>query len=394
MDVEITWGDGPSLYPSIEVFDAIELDEVFVEPHLGRAYAHLDASTAAQATGAPPPSPEQVLTHPQRAALVGLGDAWPGVVQSVAERLPPHVRHRLEWSILTVTDHEEQGRAVSRLRGIVAGDVDDEHEYSEHGVDAWLVGTEVRWAGNGAALPITPGRCIDDTPPRDNPDYDTGSAHPSAEHALTLAIEDNWADLAAYVEGKQRLAFAAIQTVVRWAATMPEARVRRIVQSLRAAQDAANDPSLRNCFDITFYDQDVVDASMRVLVEEGVVELYPSLYRHETNEPWIRRLLAWGVDPAGIEVLASRSSAPSDRQEVGAPGVLLAALVQLDWVALEGGADPALVSGAVEMRFEQGVPTGDDLLAIPGVDDVFVTDEEIREFVERWRTATGRGTAD
>lgn len=313
MDVFVEWPAGPDIVPRIVVIGTAGFDEIDVQPCLGRVYRHVDASALARTEGRVPPPVLDMLSPAQRTAAEALAGRWPGLETALAEHWEGTPGVELGWSVVEITSREEGDVAVVRLAGMGFGAGGDEWP-----IAAWVVGSQVRWAGAADRVPEAPGAPSDPTPPRPDPRH----VGLSTQQCLDLARAGSWQVLQEGLEALGQAVQPRLQQLVHWLGSEPDAEgaVERVAALVRALV-----PTPSNYFRPALLDR---PERLTALIEAGLVWLEPR-FLHELDRPdHLAQLVALGVpvdapladDPRHTPLVTHRDHAPAFRRllELGA----------------------------------------------------------------------------
>ncbi|MCB9760824.1 MAG: hypothetical protein H6739_13385 [Alphaproteobacteria bacterium] len=433
MDVDVTWPLGRTLQPRIAVLTDLggaAFDEVEIQPSLDQAYAWLDACADARARGAPEPDPIGALLPAQVAALEVIRDGWPGIEHDLRQAYPARLRDKVRWGGLVITSKERGGYVYVRLSGHM--DTLEETAWSEHGLGAVLLGAEILVTGDRGVscdMPVDKRRR---GAPRPHPDH----VDLSEEAILAFIERDDWSGLSEAMKRSQD-GGRVDGVLLRYLLTRPAKEVRAMLPGLkpflRAGAERLPD---------ALVDGDVDRAVLRALLRAGRYHVPGDVLFDEAEPARIPRWIALGAKleatrgPEGdgpkqtpllarvgdlpvftalleagarVEVLRNEyggllvplDEAHLDAVERAHPGFratlvlpdqqpmnpVLTFWMERGWIELTPNAERGRVGAALEGLLEL-TRDPDDLLnalfKVPGVDEVYVSDEELEAFLATW----------
>ncbi|MBX2800822.1 MAG: hypothetical protein KTR31_24285 [Myxococcales bacterium] len=418
MDLEIRWPRGRWLQPEARLILELPL-EVELELSREHAYAWLDGDDSAPASDA--------LTPAQLRTIQRYSDHGPSILAHLGRFFDAGLRLHLEWSHLRFTLEEADEHVFVELSGIYTGEA-DEH-LAEHGIGAVLLGDEVIAHGERNPTWTRRGHRPTDVPARPHPDYRELSR--AKVRSFLQAGDLDGLDLALRGhDGVEDGFVGAGAESEQWLWSLPPLIAAQIVPSVarlirhlnRSVDDTTLDRSLpvvralvqAQAYRIdgdplcTTTDPERVRRWVAVGARPdgqrgGRVPQTTPVWVHRNDAAMVDTLLELGADPHGLvdefghpyepvpdatlQVLWRHHPTLRPSPEASEAVKVLDLWQRLGWIELAPGADAKAVEGALVGLLRQGgetAPLIEALLQIPGVDEIYVADDELDRFLAAW----------
>ncbi|MCO4744683.1 MAG: hypothetical protein KC912_07840 [Proteobacteria bacterium] len=426
--VSIHWPRGSHLRPKVHLHEELPFDEVEVRAANALAYAWLDACYAAATAGEPQPHPETALTDAQRRTIRLFVDQWSAIERTINSYYPEKVRPKLEWGGVSFSTEEKDGQVYVEVSGHYAGD--DHGHYSEHGVGAVLLGPQVLAFGERGPTWVRTGKRPPKEPLRPHPEYNELSLQAVRDYVARRDF-GGLRDAIRSHDGVEAGLISAAAEVERWLFELPpieaaaqvpaaafllrrlnrhvdETSVKRSLVLMRALVDAKAyrmpDHALARC-------TDPESASRWAALGAKVNPWHASQYSDKTplwvhrNRPeMVEALFELGANPRGLvdefgqpyEALPAQTMAVLRRRH---PEIfhkdptprpvpqVLSDWVERGWIEPEEGVDAVelnkLLASLLSMGWEAD-KVMDALIDMQGVEEVYVSDDELLEFLLKW----------